>query len=65
MSEDVYRMVLKVVETLEQEETLAEMLKSIDIAEVYSPQGVAAEAKKWGLQAGDAMDLTTGWDFTL
>ena len=37
---------------------------SVDIAEVYSPPRVTARASKWGLQAGEAMDLTTGWDFT-
>ena len=34
-----------------------------DIAEVYSPPRVTEEAKKWGLHAGEAMDITTGWDF--
>ena len=38
---------------------------SIDIAEVYSPPRVAAEAAKRGLTAGESMDLTTGWDFRL
>ena len=36
---------------------------SHDIAEVYSPKRVTLEAAKYGLQPGEAMDLTTGWDF--
>jgi len=34
-----------------------------DIAEAYSPPRVAEEGKKWGLMAGESMDITTGWDF--
>jgi len=34
-----------------------------DIAEVYSPPRVAEEGKRWGLEPGESMDLTTGWDF--
>ena len=53
------------VENIEKEQTLVELLKTIDVAEVFSPPRVTAEAEKWGLKAGDAMDLTTGWDFNL
>eukprot|EP00973_Karenia_brevis_P017438 2393230-Karenia_brevis.AAC.1 len=35
----------------------------VDIAEVYSPARVTKEARKFGLKPGEAMDLTTGWDF--
>ncbi len=34
-------------------------------AEIYSPPRVTMEGQKWGLSAGEAMDLTTGWDFRL
>ena len=37
----------------------------VDIAEVFSPPRVTEVAKMYGLTAGDAMDLTTGWDFDL
>ena len=37
----------------------------MDVAEVYSPPRVTAMEEKMGLVTGDAMDLTTGWDFTL
>jgi hypothetical protein len=37
---------------------------SVDVAEMYSPPRVTTEAKKFGLSVGEAMDLTTGWDFT-
>ena len=35
----------------------------MDVCEVFSPPRVSTEAKKFGMKAGDAMDLTTGWDF--
>ena len=37
---------------------------SIDVVEAYSPPRVTVEAWKFGLKAGEAWDLTTGWDFT-
>ena len=40
------------------------MQASVDIAEMYSPPRVTIEAKTFGLKAGEAMDLTTGWDFS-
>ena len=43
---------------------LIEMLCKVDMCEVFSPPRVGPEAAKFGLDAGDAMDLTTGWDFT-
>jgi hypothetical protein len=33
---------------------------SIDVAEVYSLPRVTPEAKKFGMTAGEAVDLTTG-----
>ena len=39
-----------------------ERLLAIDVAEVYSPPRVTVEAAKFKLQAGEAMDLTTGWE---
>ena len=43
---------------------LAYKLCQVDVSEVFSPPRVCAEATKFGLVTGDAMDLTTGWDFT-
>ena len=42
---------------------LVEKLLSVDICEVFSPPRVGLEANKYGLRPGEAMDLTTGWDF--
>ena len=36
---------------------------SHDVAEAYSPPRAIIEAKKFGLKAGEAMGLLTGWDF--
>ena len=47
-----------------QSDDLAVRLCSVDVSEVFSPPRVGKEARKFGLEAGDAMDLTTGWDFT-
>ena len=33
------------------------------VAENLSPPRVTTEAPRWGLKAGEAMDLLTGWDF--
>ena len=33
------------------------------MCEVFSPPRVGVEAAKFGISVGDAMDLTTGWDF--
>ena len=38
-------------------------LLSVDVTEVFSPPRVTIQAKKFGLEVGDAWDLTTGWDF--
>ena len=38
---------------------------SVDVCEVFSPPRVGLEGKRYGLTPGDAMDLTTGWDFNL
>ena len=35
----------------------------VDIAEVYSPPRVTAEAAKYSVKPGEAFDLTCGWDF--
>ena len=42
---------------------LVQRLCSVDVSEVFSPPRVGKEAIKFGLEVGDAMDLTTGWDF--
>ena len=38
---------------------------SIDVCEVFSPPRVGRAARRYGVTPGDAMDLTTGWDFNL
>lgn len=35
------------------------------MSEVYSPPRVATEASQFGLKAGEAMDITTGWDISM
>ena len=44
---------------------LVNRICSIDVCEVFSPPRVGKEASKYGLNPGDAMDLTTGWDFNI
>ena len=44
---------------------LVERLTSVDVAEVFSPPRVTEEAKEFGLKAGEAWDLTEGWDFRI
>ena len=53
-------------EPMERDDCFA-MLKTVgvDVAEIYSPPRVTREAKRHGLNPGEAMDLTVGWDFTL
>ena len=49
----------------EMTEIVGQLLRlSVDIAEMYCPPRVTTEAKKFGLDIGEAMDLTTGWDFS-
>ena len=45
------------------DESIGDALLRVDVAEVSSPPRVTAEAVKMGLQAGEAMDIVTGWDF--
>ena len=42
---------------------IIQALRHVDIVEVYSPPRVTEQASKYRLRAGEAMDLTTGWDF--
>ena len=49
--------------TFETDTIQALMQMSVDLAEIYSPPRVTSEGKKFGLNPGEAMDLTTGWDF--
>ncbi|CAE8697324.1 unnamed protein product [Polarella glacialis] len=37
----------------------------VDVAELYSPPRLTAAAPKFSLKPGAALDLTTGWDFTI
>ena len=45
-----------------QSDDMATRLCGVDVSEVFSPPRVGKEALKFGLEVGDAMDLTTGWD---
>ena len=36
---------------------------SVEMMEIYSPPRVTLQGAKEGLKVGEAMDLTTGWDF--
>ena len=38
-------------------------LYAVSVSEVYSPPRLTARAAEFGLLAGSALDLTTGWDF--
>ena len=44
---------------------LVHRICNVDMCEVFSPPRVGKEARRYGLQPGEAMDLTTGWDFNL
>ena len=46
-----------------EETEVVKALRSVEIAEMYSPPRVTKESRKFGIQAGEAMDLSTGWDF--
>ena len=37
-------------------------IAQVDVADMYSPIRVMAHTAKFGLKAGEAMDLTTGWE---
>ena len=37
----------------------------VDVSEVYSPPRLTARAKERGMKVGPAMDLITGWDFSV
>ena len=50
-------------EDVKMDESVADGLMRVDLAEVYSPPRVTAEADKMGMQAGEAMNIITGWDF--
>ena len=40
-------------------------LNIIDVNEIFSPPRVVRQCEKFGLKAGNSMDLMTGWDFDL
>ncbi len=54
------------VERAPMETETIEVIKKIseDVVEMYSSPRVALEAREFGLNTGEAMDLTTGWDFS-
>ena len=37
---------------------------AVYVVEIYSRPRATVRAPKWGVRAGEAIDLTTGWDFT-
>ena len=39
-------------------------LMEVDVAEIYSPPRVTEEAAKHRLVPGEALDLSTGWNFS-
>ena len=43
---------------------LVDRLMNVDVTEMCSPPRVTIQAQKFGLRAGDAWDLSTGWDFS-
>ena len=47
----------------EERRILAALARGVDITEVFSPNRVTQVCKKYGLTPGEAMDLSTGWDF--
>ena len=42
---------------------LIQDLMKVDVAEMYSPPRVTEVAKRFKLKAGEAIDLSAGWDF--
>lgn len=46
-----------------QPKSLIEHIRAVDMCEAFSPPRVSQEASKYGIAAGDAMDMTTGWEF--
>ena len=51
--------------TVQDKGGLVERICAVDVCEVFSPPRVTVEATRFGMSAGDAMDLTTGWDFNI
>ena len=43
--------------------SLVEHIRAVDMCEVFPPPRVSKEAMKYGLEVGDAMDITPGCDF--
>lgn len=44
-------------------EGLIEHIRAVGMCDFFSPPRVSHGAAKFGIDVGDAMDLTTGWDF--
>ena len=44
---------------------LRQLMKKVDVTEVYSPERVAKVANNMGLVGGVSMDLQIGWDFNV
>ena len=44
---------------------LVDKICAVDVCEIFLPPRVTAEAERFGMHVGDAMDLITGWDFNI
>ena len=64
-SEPVIGMLKRLQESSKKIENILGELNKVDIAEVFSPPRVCAEAARFKLKIGKSMDLTTGWNFNL
>ena len=65
LDDETMALVMKKMKAIEEETPLTRQLYRVDVVEVYSPPRVSKTAERYGLKAGEAMDLLTGWDFTL
>ena len=67
VKEATYEEIQSKIKELEFETKLIKEIRNlqVDVTEVYSPPRVTTTATKRGLTAGEAMDLSTGWDFTM
>ena len=50
-------------ERMRREQGRMEQALAVDVTEIFSPPRVTVTARNWGFRTGEAMDLTTGWDF--
>ena len=65
LSAQVVEKVKAKIEEIESSMVMQLNAVQVDVAELYSTPGVTRTARRMGLVPGEAMDLITGWDFTL